>query len=749
MAARPREARRSKRQATTRKRSLYQEVDTDDELEADSEDDFQPASRRERFQDSPQPPLKKQRTTKRVAKPQTRSVAAKTKSKPARRAAIGAPRRARKTPSEAADAQRKFTGPSDGRIPPWATLPVNIQRDIFVFASQPLHERGSEHNVAWLMQTARGVCRAFAQPALEAYYESPAFLNTTHPHDLAALLRLPKENRFMDYNVKIRKIEMGVQYLAYTAHSRALFHLCSLVSAIPRLQHLEIKHPVHEPPYRPVKFQKWQYPRDLHHVLSHRGVRLKSWRWSREMINISWMDDGEDQSDWSLQATNGKVFNIWPTRLEGSDDLYSIMTRVHLTDAFQSLERVTICGFNQADSVPKAETEEEKEQNSPVQDLQSTLSALPHLRDLTFISCDLLRDNFFETLPTRLQRLELSNCRYVNSEMLSEFLAFGGSQLLELELKHNIALDLAFLPALNTSCPKLERLKVDAHFYSELVTVYDADPLYDELLLPDEIPSWPASLQSIELLQLQKWSMEAAVNLFKSLIDSAPNLPALRHLAIEAHVNMPWRDRAGFRDQWIERLRRVYLHKPEPPLAMLGSLRQWKLWNLMNKAQGPAKSNNASSSTAGASFAGKNDSDNEPLARRKMTSVSISPRKPHNGDTDVYSDDSDAPLRTSRRPRRSTRVQTVTSTKTSTPATTSDDSEAADDVDVKEDWRTKPEASIQGLCHTVDVRIDNQRPRETQRTEAEFLDSEVSGDEDWTENGVEGVEEEEEDRYAW
>lgn len=62
----------------------------------------------------------------------------------------------------------------------------------------------------------------------------------------------------------------------------------------------------------------------------------------------------------------------------------------------------------------------------------------------------------------------------------------------------------------------------------------------------------------------------------------------------------------------------------------------------------------------------------------------------------------------------------------------------------EDDWRDVPEKFIQGLCNIVDIRIDNQRPREEQLNESHFLDSEASGDEEWTEGA-----EANEDGYAW
>lgn len=46
--------------------------------------------------------------------------------------------------------------------------------------------------------------------------------------------------------------------------------------------------------------------------------------------------------------------------------------------------------------------------------------------------------------------------------------------------------------------------------------------------------------------------------------------------------------------------------------------------------------------------------------------------------------------------------------------------------------KPKTKQVIQGMCEVVEVRIDNQRPAEIQVTEADFLDEEASGDDDWT-----------------
>lgn len=337
-------------------------------------------------------------------------------------------------------------------------------------------------------------------------------------------------------------------------------------------------------------------------------------------------------------------------------------------------------------------------------------------------------------LPPTLRRLELSNCLEITSDIMLAYFSTSASHLEELVLSHNAALSLSFLQGLKNGCPRLEALKIDLHYYSEKMLTDDSEPLYDELLGGDETPTWPSTLRHLEILHAQKWQADGAQNLFRSLIDSAPELPDLRHLAIHAHINIPWRDRVGFRDQWIKRLRRVYLRKSEEPSKNMGSLKQIRMWSdLQGKTIRPPRSNRDE-----LSLDFSNDEDDTPLAAgRRVSHVRISPHK-SSGDTDHYSD-SDMAKPKDRGPRRSKRVAETHISQESTPM-----SESEEDA-TKNDWRGQPETFIQGLCDVVDIRIDNQRPREEQYTEAHFLDSEKSGDDDWHE----GVDEDGDDGYAW
>ena len=704
--------RRSSRQTAIRRRSVYLDPETDDDFEAGSEDDYQPA---ESVEVAQEPVLKKRKVSRR--RPQTRSKAAKTRQTTLKRVfKIGKARQPNEEP-----VKKVFSGPSDGKIPKWTSLPHAILKQIFTYAAGDIQkwERASHDNAAWLKLSAARVCRAFAVPALEAFYQSPGIYNTQYPHQLLDLLRTPDDQRYINYNVKVHRLNIDLRTLAYTAPGRPVFDLLQLVPELPQLQHMELLHRNYEKPYRPKKQPKWTIqPSELIHAMEKAGIHLRTWRWSRDTIPKSAL-----ASDVSL-------------------DLYKKLSTAHDSSVFAYLTRLIVTGFNVDDSL------EPSVSDLPDQDgdvaaspgLATSIAKLPSLTDLTFISCDIIMEKFLQRLPTTLQRLELSNCLEITSDMLRDFFTTSGSQLKELELNNNAALNLSFTQSLKEKCPRLETLKMDLQLFSERETTNDAIELYDELLPVGETATWPATLRHLEILEApNKWSPESAQNFFRTLVEHADELLDLRILIIHAHIDIPWRDRVGFRDQWIERLRRVYERPHSEPNTQFGSLRQFRMSR-------PA-SNEVKVYSSDLDELSRDLSDDDRPLRRRVTHVRITPHKP-TADT-VYFSESDVPAdpRSSRPRRRSKRVaesQEAIRSKTETPSPESDMESEDEDDSGAEDWRKTPEKFVQGLCDIVDIRIDNQRPRETQWREADFLDAEASGDDDWNEDA-----EEEEDGYAW
>ncbi|KAF2213172.1 hypothetical protein CERZMDRAFT_40215 [Cercospora zeae-maydis SCOH1-5] len=703
--------RRSTRQAATRRRSIYLDPDTDDDFEAESEDGYTPHEQPIEVAHEPAP---KRRKLGYRRKPHTRSKAAKTQQTSLKKAfKVGKSRKPNAEP-----VKKVFDGPSDGNIPAWVELPHDVLKSIFVYAAGDTQSwtRPSHDNAAWLKLSAARVCRAFAEPALDAFYDSPGIYNTQHPHQMLDLLRTTNDQRFVNYNVKIHRLNIDLRNLAYSAPGRPVFDLLQLISELPQLQHMELLHQNYEKPYRPRKQPKWTIqPRELVKAMEDRGIHLRTWRWSRDTIAKH------------------------PLANDISLDLYEKLSDVHESSVFAYLKRLVVTGFNVDDSLEPATVDVDDESRTPP-GLATSIAKLPALTDLTFISCDIIMDKFLQRLPNNLQRLELSNCLEITSDILRDFFHTSGSQLRVLELNNNAALNLSFTQSLKEKCPRLEVLKMDLQLYSERETTNDAFELYDELLPESETATWPKTLRHLEILEAQKWSPESAQNFFRTLVEGADELPDLRTLIIHAHIDIPWRDRVQFRDQWIERLRRVYQRVHAEPSKDLGSLRQFR----MSRQSGLTGNGTYSSDLD--ELSRDSCSDDRHSRVRKASHVRVSPHK-SSGDTDHYSD-SDLPDEPKPRPqRRSKRVaesQLLSRSKTTTPSPESESDTEPEDDDGGADWRKMPEKFIQGLCGIVDIRIDNQRPREMQYKEADFLDAEASGDDDWNEDA-----EEEEDGYAW
>ena len=140
--------RRSVRQAVTRKRSVYAEPDTDDDFDY-HEDEGEPEPEPTIAQPPPHPSRKRQRRnvkqTRPRTRPQTRSSKNTTSKSSRSRVAVAktvakAVGKRRKPSSQEETTKREFSGPSDNVIPAWTSLPVEILRMVFDYASMPRHE---------------------------------------------------------------------------------------------------------------------------------------------------------------------------------------------------------------------------------------------------------------------------------------------------------------------------------------------------------------------------------------------------------------------------------------------------------------------------------------------------------------------------------------------------------------------------------------------------------------------------------
>jgi hypothetical protein len=174
---------------------------------------------------------------------------------------------------------------------------------------------------------------------------------------------------------------------------------------------------------------------------------------------------------------------------------------------------------------------------------------------------------------------------------------------------------------------------------------------------------------------------------FESLTEEADDLRNLRYLSLSVHVDLPWHERAGFRDKWTTQFKKIFQRKPQSPVTYMQSFKSYRLWMEAQKDK--------SKRTRRSSEEQSGDSSNPSAAR-------LRPRRSIN-----YASDSSSPKNT-------LRGQVM----------------AALDGG-RRHVAGGPEHAVQGLCEVVDIRIDNGRPNEKEFRESDMLDSEESGDSDY------------------
>ena len=642
-----------------------------------------------------------------------------------------------------------------GKVPKWQCLPYHILADVFYYASRPLqfHHLNVTSNVSWLLKCAR-LCKAFAEPALSALYYSPPLVPPARAQAFLKHLASQTGDWTINYRAKVRFLEIEATHVVIQRPSPRGIELPDLLGLTPQLQGLTLYLPSDWTitPIQPSNAKLRSIPQQLiSDALGAHKIALRELEYTCSLMGRSTL----------------------PMFIEPNPNPYSHM-----------LQSLTLTRYSDYYS-----TEEQ---------LAIGLKNLPRLRRLSFISSSIVNQKLLTLLPHNLELFRVASCPNMTSKILSPFLATHGETFKQLILEHNEGLNLSFLGTLADCCPRLQTLGVDLTFYRSDRPKARWGPRFDALL-GNEIPSWPASLERLELFHLRDWNLSTAERFFSSLVDSAASLPMLRHIDIKASLEESgWRDRVGFRDKWTSRLRGVFLRVSKPPNPLLKSIRVFEEHKLQsNKSNGlflaskhqsnlkllapsipPEMTNQPTEDFSHILIKkdmvkAKRDSPSDsdvPLAtirrskRLKLNNDSQSGRSHHQSssaretgqikesDDDSSSKDSGAeydgsyaapkaPSATRRRTRRR---------KESDEGSSSEDS-AIDDVAHKQ--ISKPEAvddagqdhHVQGLCEVVHIIIDNLRPAGVHLNEDDFLDDEVSGDEDWN-----GDDEDEGDAgYAW
>ena len=604
-----------------------------------------------------------------------------------------------------------------GKIMPWPTLPYHILLAIFDYASRPLVSDTFQPtpSINWLYNAAL-CCKAFAEPALSALYYSPPLHPPSRARRLLLHLATHKETSAFNYGAKIKYLDMEA--------SSTMLHkfigwdpldLGALVSLTPQLRGIALHLYSDNLAWRKsgrsrsVASSKVVYHRSMMTALQENKVRLQDWTWNH-----------------SLAKQNQSAFPLGQ------------MKDAHMMPPFQTLRSLTLVNYP-AGPVEKGKRCEDM--------LAAAINLLPKLTDLHFHMSS-VNDRLLSKLPHNLQTLEIVECPVLKSSSLDSFLASKGGNIRQLILDHNQSLNLSFLTHLAQSCPKLELLKADLRYFGTLNATRDTDPKYDALLFDGERPTWPVTLRSLELFHLRKWDLQTAELFFSSLTDSAETLPDLRQLKIKASLDASgWRERIAFRDNWTEKLRRVFLRMsplPNPHLTSISAFKAFKSQRNKGKMAGWEKKRQTLTRATAFNL---NLNDEHTVQAR---SVAVAPQTTVK---DASESDSDAPLVNVRRSTRAKTQREVPYMQSESPPirpkaprrrrrrkgsddSSSEDSAIDDDGILEPDIRRisvdcEANLYVQGLCDVVDVLIDNLRPTEEQLREDDFLDEEASGDEDW------------------
>lgn len=571
-----------------------------------------------------------------------------------------------------------------GVIPDWRDPRISFAcwYDIFLYAAS----LGTVDDLAtgWLVHAAT-TCRALAEPALTALYRCPLIKQASKAKRLAALLARPPSETLFNYRVKIEALHININIVPQAV-------LPQLIHPLSRLRVLIIYTPADQPPYRQLdRNLRWHYAEDMFRALAADTDGTSEKRFPTMLT--SW--------EWSGRFIGGCVPDV------------QTMGHIHQTPPFSQLTKLSLTNFqvpslSKLQQKPESEEEELRayhEDGLVIESVGNAISQLARLDHLVFESSTVLNHRLLPLLPHQLAHLEFINCWEVNSEDLAGFLRTHGGSLRTLTLLHNQSLDLGFLTTLSESCPGLRELHMNLSYYRHHDCVNDADPMYDQALLPSQIPTWPSSLRVIIIEHVRDWSAEAAETCLQSLIDNAKKLPHLRHLAIKSTLDIPWQTRATMRREWRARMEKVFLRPlacPQPratlrplPMDMDEAPRKRK------RSGGPPRPPSRRSGRLAAHADGPTTDAAKSLRRQR--------RRPSYRDPDTDEDETDG----------------------SAPGQGTDD-DAPDDTVTGAAKRScgYDDLAVQGLCKTVNVQFDNQKVRELQYSMEDFVDDQDTESED-------------------
>jgi len=556
---------------------------------------------------------------------------------------------------------------------------------------------------------------------LTALYEAPPLLNRPMAHGLVSLLSKDPSTTLFNYRPKVEELWIDVEQIASKTYKGQPLDLRTLVGSLPRLKYVQFFHHKDAAPYRSLDGSlRWHYPPDLFQALN--GV--------------------QDLAEGAKRADHVQLVGWqWNRRLMGPDlDLAGIKI-LHQTPPFVGLKRLSFVNYQVPSLHAKANADDAElaaQDQAFIQGVADAITVLPALKHLSIESSTAVNGHLLPLLPKTLETLELINCWDVNADDFASYLLSSGYQLRNLILHHNQSLSLSFLTVLGTACPNLQLFSMDFKTYNHHEFYHDSDPSYDSLLTADQTPDWPASLETLQLLNMKKWEADAAETLFQSLVDSAPSLPKLRRIELKTMLSIPIQERSQLRNKWDRKLRQVFLREKQDPQPLV-SLRKRLDSQHVDAEAGPLRTPKKARSALRAAAPGS--------ASRRSHRIAVQYSNPSSRASSVGRDLRHGLGRPSY----------------AEPETEEEDGEEEEEEEGGsggsggggESGESQPASPTtaaavpyfrHGLCEKVEIQLDNQKSAETTLTMDDFLDSENDdlSDDDWV-----GEDEDFDTGYAW
>ncbi|KAI0202681.1 hypothetical protein F4808DRAFT_69594 [Astrocystis sublimbata] len=657
-------------------------------------------------------PLKKRKPTTTATSP-TKSTAKRQRTQPEK---SGTPILLRRQHARSKNATDE--APDESQVlPPWHTLPYHVWLRVFHFVAVPIRDAAARADdlaeaVGTLISASR-TCAATAEPALSALYRYPPFrqIYTNSPQTsfvrFLETLALDPSNTLFRYRPKVQVLRIDVETLLSRKVRGELVQLSSIIKRLPRLSDLELYHPSDDAPFRKLSTSlRWKFSKD-------------------DLLDGLAPPPGGDSSVGDKTTTTVLKSWRWNSRLAPQDLPLDRLEAMHAMPAFRRLRKVAYVNYQlpsltQFSARARDSQEAQQCDTQAISHLAASISALPDLEHLVIESSTLAQGSLLGRLPKTLKHLELVNCWDITSEDLSAFLMSHGRALVCLTLKHCQSLSLGFLPLLGKSCPNLAHLEVDLSYFRHLEFYADNKPGYATLLEVDQIPTWPSSIQSIEMNHMRNWSREAAEMFFGSLMKNSKTLPNLRRLEFKVILNIEWRQRQEMRRSLADQMSRVFKRKPPPPNKQ-SSLRHHKDVKSPGQAETDISKTPTRRSTRISDQSSRillNEEDLSPPAKRKAP-----------------------PALSAKRDRRSLQsVRRVSNTFDADDEESSEDELSRGIANTRQSGRrtvtareagVRDEYHIHGLCDVVDIQVDNQRPAERLYDMDDFLDSPEQSDPEW------------------